>query len=381
MNTIAIMNVHPEGPPDIRGEIDLARGMPRPPGVVDLLEAFGTQALMTFFSKVDKNFCRSLAQIESLPIVIQDLLARHEDVDVRRAIATNAGLVNEVAIRLAKDEDAVVRFFVTEFIDEDEEDRSDLFHVLARDRHPFVREMLARSSTLGEEILARLIEDDSQAVRIQAVRHDAAPRSALLKVLTTANKNPELAFHAIPNGNLTWDDISHFEQSEDELLHLRLVSNPNTAPNTVQAILDWFLDRHQGDNNMKERAYLYATQNSAIPSALLDKITTETTEAWSSVLATVAVHPKASFATLDRLLERKDFELTRLIITRGNPSKGALLQQVATLAFTEWGATPATPELAFARLREIEISEWQSGGAYGEFGWSYDDVEFDDEEV
>ena len=209
-----------------------------------------------------------LAENIRTPKPILQQLAKHERVEVRKAVAAGRGISPQVALLLCDDPDAQVRAVLAE-----NPSVTPRVQVrLSEDPVPFVRAALLKNGKLDEEIQFALCDDIDVAVQAKALLAPRTSENCLLRVadgddslsqrlLLMRSQLPESVLEsllfsqddqvkreAVNRKSLTDDEMVGLARGRDEAIRLKLAGTAG-LPAIVQMVL-------AGDSSMEVRTAL-----------------------------------------------------------------------------------------------------------------------------
>ncbi|MEW2132906.1 PE-PGRS family protein [Streptomyces sp. NPDC005435] len=217
-------------------------------------------------------------------------LARHTDVDLRRALAGNPCLDPDLVALLAEDPDAGVRYTIARRPDLTEEQRAGIrydfdpdtyyrtldwvmalhddhraMRRLAASSHPLVRRSVARARRLPPDVVALLARDEDRVVQLfLAESCDDAPADMLLRVWQwwtgslsapdrphghpnfprrgllrhAADPNPRMRQLALDDPESTAELVEEFSRDTDDEVRYRAAKDPRLTPASAVRLLD-----------------------------------------------------------------------------------------------------------------------------------------------
>lgn len=197
-----------------------------------------------------------LADHPRTPKPLLQQMAKHEDPEVRKAVARSKWISPQSALILSDDEDAAVR----EALAENHAITPRIQAKLSNDDVPFVRAALLKSPHLDVEIQKALCDDMDVTVQARALLNPRLDPSCLLewadsdeslsqRILLLRNQlpdkvlesllfssDPEVQNEAVSRKRLTSDEMVGFSQKGDERVRLKIASS-EIVPPLVQNVL------------------------------------------------------------------------------------------------------------------------------------------------
>ena len=197
-----------------------------------------------------------LAEHPRTPKPIMQQLARHENPEVRKAVARSKWISPQSALILSDDEDATVR----EALAENHAIMPRIQAKLSTDDVPFVRAALLKLPHLDVEIQKALCDDMDVTVQARALLNPRLDASCLLecadsdeglaqRILLMRNQLPdnvlesllfssdsEVQNEAVSRKRLTSDEMVGFSRKGEERVRLKIAESEN-VPELVQGIL------------------------------------------------------------------------------------------------------------------------------------------------
>ena len=197
-----------------------------------------------------------LADHPRTPKPILQQLSKHENAEVRKAVARSKWISPQSALILSDDDDATVR----EALAENHAITPRIQAKLSNDVVPFVRAALLKLPHLDEEIQKALCDDMDVTVQTRALLSPRLEASCLLewadsdeslsqRILLLRNQlpdkvlesllfssDPEVQNEAVSRKQLTSDEMVGFSQKGDERVRLKIAAS-ETVPSLVQSVL------------------------------------------------------------------------------------------------------------------------------------------------
>ncbi len=313
---------------------------------------------MLNYDSSDVEIRKTIASSDETSAEVLEQLSQDAEAEVRRAVAKNPNTPENILLRLGKEfSDDVVANPIFSII------------LLEKPESNFFRLSLARSSTLSEELMAKLAVDPDEKIRCAIARNPNTSISLLEKLVEESFNRifkddeyedydfypgEDIRAHVSENPKTPPALLEKLMQDESSRVRLAVAQNPN-APASILArlaesrmvelrhavvrnshtpasVLEYLAGDSEKDirrsvkqhSNVSDAALLILgvlDDRSGTPSDVLEKLASDPR---SHVRIKVAEHPKTPQHILEQLIDDADIEVCRAMTDNSNASSRIL---------------------------------------------------------